>query len=58
MGGHPRAGGGATKGVLNTALAKGPSPRGRGSLRLLLRVDHKYGAIPARAGEPETAAAR
>jgi len=54
-GGHPRAGGGATRVYGSGSWVAGPSPRGRGSQQHRLCVAKLRGAIPARAGEPQTA---
>ena len=51
---HPRACGGALNAATRRALARGPSPRVRGS-RARRRKPHPGGrSIPARAGEPPT----
>ena len=49
---HPRVGGGARDQLWAEAVARGPSPRGRGSRRPLGHEAAGRGSIPAWAGEP------
>ena len=49
---HPRAGGGTSVIQIQTAAAKGPSPRGRGNRGSPAQAERLAGSIPARAGEP------
>ena len=49
---HPRVGGGAVRQPRSVSPPTGPSPRGRGSLRVRLRHRSLPRSIPAWAGEP------
>ena len=49
---HPRAGGGTLVNVAHDNASGGPSPRGRGNLKICEYWPVTPGTIPARAGEP------